>query len=244
MLQQGEVEAALLHAFEKVQSDLEYRSAVEKVDIEASGCTAVCALWKPGSGELWVANCGDSRAVLLAPEPGVIAETADHKPSLKGERARIEKEGGEVQFHQWEDFVECRMFIRGSNPPYPGINMSRSLGDLSIKPHGVIAKPEVVKWQVPENGHLIMASDGLWEFMSTAHVAELASGKLKDGVDQEKVVAELLISARACWAEREGIYCDDITIALASFASQPRRPARFEVGGCLGGIAKLCSRGP
>lgn len=42
----SEVEAALNHAFDKAQSDLKFNALCERVDLQATGCTAVCAMWK------------------------------------------------------------------------------------------------------------------------------------------------------------------------------------------------------
>ena len=42
-----------------------------------------------------MAHCGDSRAVLAAPE--ALRLTEDHKPDLPAERGRIEAVGGHVE---------------------------------------------------------------------------------------------------------------------------------------------------
>ncbi len=58
---------------------------------DKSGSTAVCALISPQ--QIFVANCGDSRAVLC--NSGVLAfSTQDHKPVLPGEKERIQRAGG------------------------------------------------------------------------------------------------------------------------------------------------------
>lgn len=84
----------------------------------AAGCTAASALITPT--EIYVANAGDSR-VVLALKKGekyqAVELSEDHKPELKGEKARIEKAGG---------FVEDNR-VKGV------LNLSRSLGDLEYK---------------------------------------------------------------------------------------------------------------
>lgn len=60
---------------------------------DKSGSTAVCALVSPQ--QIFVANCGDSRAVLC--NSGIPAfSTQDHKPVLPGERERIQRAGGTI----------------------------------------------------------------------------------------------------------------------------------------------------
>lgn len=56
----------------------------------SAGCTAVCALVR--SGELYVANAGDSRCVLSR-NGRAVAMTQDHKPMDADEYARIMKVG-------------------------------------------------------------------------------------------------------------------------------------------------------
>ena len=50
---------------------------------------------------LHMAHCGDSRAVLAAPE--ALRLTQDHKPDLPAERARIEAVGGHVEWVKCAD---------------------------------------------------------------------------------------------------------------------------------------------
>ena len=57
------------------------------------GCTAVVAVLK--AGELFVANAGDSRAVLGRGDEAV-ALSADHKPASASEKERITNAGGFV----------------------------------------------------------------------------------------------------------------------------------------------------
>lgn len=58
-----------------------------------AGCTAVVAVVK--GNELWVANAGDSRAVLCRGGQA-LALSEDHKPQSETERNRITAAGGFV----------------------------------------------------------------------------------------------------------------------------------------------------
>jgi len=51
--------------------------------------------------------------------------TIDHKPELREERAYIESHGGRVAF---DGFANHRVYVK--NGTYPGLNMSRALGDI------------------------------------------------------------------------------------------------------------------
>ena len=88
-------------------------------------------------------NVGDSRAVLARKGLGNKLEahelTRDHKPTLEDEKRRIYQSGGEVR--KIEGDFNHRVFVRGR--PFPGLSMSRSLGDTIACSVGVIAEPEV-----------------------------------------------------------------------------------------------------
>merc|ERR1719210_1367151 len=89
--------------------------------------------------------------------------TRDYKPNLKDERQRIEKNGGRVVF---DGYANHRVYAR--NARYPGLNMSRCLGDLMGHADcGISCEPEVNVHNIEaENKALLLCSDGVWEFIS------------------------------------------------------------------------------
>ncbi len=60
------------------------------------GCTATACLLR--GGDMWVANAGDSRTVLVKQE-SVVQVTTDHKPNEPNEKARILAAGGSIIFY-------------------------------------------------------------------------------------------------------------------------------------------------
>jgi protein phosphatase 1K len=125
------------------------------------GTTATVALLRDGL-ELVVGHVGDSRCVLCR---GSTARrlTRDHCPSDDDERARIEKAGGFVV----ADNVGRHM-VNGR------LAMSRSIGDLDLKPFGVTAEPEVTRTVIKhsKDRFLLLASDGI-SFVMTDQVRTL-----------------------------------------------------------------------
>ena len=52
--------------------------------------------------------------------------------------------------------------------------MSRSFGDYVASTVGVISEPEILNFQFNyEWGFLVVASDGVWEFLSNERVGEI-----------------------------------------------------------------------
>lgn len=208
-----DVSELLKESFRLAQKDLEAVSWRDNWNLQASGSAAVAALWKGKT--VYTANAGDSRCII-ASEKGVIFETMDHKPDLPEERDRIEDAGGEIIEEEYPDgWIDRRIFIRGQD--YPGLTMTRSLGDNCLKDHGVIAVPDVECTQADEKDEpfMLLGSDGVWEFLESGVVSKAISKTLiKNG--SQKTVLSISRLATEKWKEMEGDYCDDITAILVS----------------------------
>lgn len=165
--------------------------------------------------DLYCGNCGDSRATLgYLDKNGKLAikdMSRDHKPDLPEEKKRIEAANGEVApLACWPDGPH-RVWIKDGN--VPGLAMSRSLGDGVAHAVGVSSEPEFITHtiDVETDKYLIIASDGVWEFISSEEAVKMVS-KYKD---PEKAADALVKESLKRWADEEPT-CDDIT-ALVCF---------------------------
>ncbi|XP_076924383.1 putative protein phosphatase 2C 75 [Bidens hawaiensis] len=106
------------------------------------------------------ANCGDSRAVL-GRNGKAVPLSVDHKPDRADERARIEALGGRVTFAANVARVDGVLA------------MSRAIGDRFLK-RVVTSVPEFVFMKRDsEDISLVLASDGLWDVVSSELCCEL-----------------------------------------------------------------------
>jgi len=122
------------------------------------GSTAVTAIVIDGK-DLWVANIGDSRAVVC--ERGSANQiTVDHEPH--SERRRIEKQGG---------FVTT---LPGDVPRVNGqLAVARAFGDQSLKAH-LSSEPDVRHVPIDSSiEFVILASDGLWKVLKNQEAVGL-----------------------------------------------------------------------
>ncbi|EEF51485.1 probable protein phosphatase 2C 75 [Ricinus communis] len=135
------------------------------MEVALGGSTAVVAILTPE--HIIVANCGDSRAVLCR-GGRAIPLSVDHKPDRSDEFARIKAAGGRV------------IFVNGAR--VEGIlAMSRAIGDKYLKPV-VTSEPEITfTRREPDDECLILASDGLWDVLSSDLACEVASECLREG---------------------------------------------------------------
>mmetsp|Transcript_104188 Transcript_104188/g.304201 ORF Transcript_104188/g.304201 Transcript_104188/m.304201 type:complete len:435 (+) Transcript_104188:48-1352(+) len=157
---QSDTASALETAFEKTQMLIEKATNMKKIDALRSGTTASVVFHDHRKGMLYLAHVGDSRVVLGREHgqlPGAqhswqgLDLTVDHKPDLPEERARIERAGGMVLFDggwNYRVYVKGKRDARGKR--YPGLNMSRSMGDVAGCQDAGISP-------VPDVNHLVVA---------------------------------------------------------------------------------------
>lgn len=171
----SDVSSALKAAFEKIDGEL------AMVGAWRTGCTATVALVyrTATTATLYVANVGDSRAVLYG-KVGPRRISNDHKASDPAEAARIAEEGGMVRHGR----VGGQLIV------------SRSLGDHHLKGCGVSCVPEVKQCNdVSSDRALVIASDGLWDGLQDEEVGGLVDRCVAKAVAQgggEKAVADFL----------------------------------------------------
>lgn len=250
LLRRNCVKEAFEVSFQMTQQDLTHRAHAESKDLNLSGSTVTVVLRHPERDILWVGSAGDSRAILLDPGSGVaVYATTDHHPDVKEERERIEASGGEVIERICNDgHVEMR--IHEKDRPWPCLCMTRCLGDAIGKTIGVTELPEVQAWPL-ENANpdtlVLVASDGVWEFLDNHSVAEIVLRALKQGRTKDEALEDLVEVARQKWHEHKADYCDDITAILAPVRgpAAPRSqggPAKSScMANCSDGARKACT---
>ncbi|CAN1149839.1 Probable protein phosphatase 2C 35 [Linum perenne] len=215
-------------AFEITNSELHS----SEIDDSMSGTTAITVLvigdW------LYVANVGDSRAVMAVKKKknddssrGFVAEdlSCDQTPFRKDECERVKLCGARVlsvdqvegvkdpNVQSWGDEESD-----GDDPPrlwvqdgmYPGTAFTRSVGDSTAESIGVIADPEVSVVKLTcEHSFFVVASDGVFEFLSSQAVVDMAA-RYGDPRDACSAIAG---ESYKLWLEHEN-RTDDITIII------------------------------
>ncbi|KOC59415.1 putative protein phosphatase [Habropoda laboriosa] len=175
-----------------------------------SGCTAVVAVLK--GNDLYVANAGDSRCVLCR-DGQAIELSLDHKPEDEPEMKRIVKAGGKVT-------ADGR--VNG------GLNLSRALGDHAYKQNVDVPPQEQMISALPDVRHIavepekdefmILACDGIWNFMSSQDVVQFIHTRLTYNYDKlSKICEELFDHCLAPDTCGDGTGCDNMTAVIVRF---------------------------
>ncbi|CAG9316883.1 unnamed protein product [Blepharisma stoltei] len=193
-----------------------------KIDVESSGSTLNSVFI---SGDKVVCgNIGDSRAVI-----GTFKErwlwkelSRDHKPSEEDEKERIISANGRVEPRniQGHDVGPERVWLE--NLGMPGLAVSRSIGDRIAHRIGVSSVPEFTDhWIVPEDKFIIIASDGIWEFISSEEAVNIVGNTWYAG-KSDKCCEVLVNEAVDRWSEH-GNNVDDITILIIFLSFSNKR---------------------
>lgn len=178
--------------------------------------------------------------------------TTDHKPNDPEESARILASGGEIRraFNGFS-LESGPQRVWRPNEPYPGLAMSRSLGDSIAHTLGVTATPALTHFTIRPNidRFLVFASDGVWDVMENEEVCAFidqnraisACQKTKNPVivqASEVSIAQLLCEeARTRWLsviEAEDTVVDDISCIVVELTSKKlneasERPSKLEL---------------
>jgi len=185
------------------------KNAFTKIDNDfvSSGCfdgTTACAVTIAGK-HVVCGNAGDSRAIIIKRDGTVVPLSQDHKPDRNDETKRINDLGGRViHWGRWR--VEGVLAV------------SRSIGDVKLKPY-VTAEPDIVEHEIGEDDmFLVVASDGVWDTMSSDLVAKFVLVNTCKIVDKGLHVDEKLlrwISRQVSKRARENGSSDNISCIVA-----------------------------
>ena len=203
--------------------DADFQIKKQKFNVEMSGTTAVIVIQL--DEHIICANTGDSRAILVYGEANknklvntkIFRLSYDAKPDNPAEKKRIYENGGvvlKVLDENDEAIGPFRVWMKGKT--YPGLAISRTIGDIDAKKIGVIPNPQFIEYTInPKTRYVIVCSDGIWEFMSNEEVMRIANNYYIKN-DPAGLCHELTNKSTALWL-KEDVCVDDITVVAAFF---------------------------
>ena len=187
-----------------------------QIDSTLSGSTCAAVIYT--SEKLIIMNLGDSRCILgkkINNEYKLENLTKDHKPNVEEEAERIKSYGGRIRAMMDDEgnFVgPLRVYLKDKD--LPGLAMTRSFGDYFASTVGTIPIPDVTEYKFSSyDKFLILASDGLFEFMSNDELLNIVS----EYYERNDIVGcseYLYKESYRKWINEETDIVDDITIIL------------------------------
>ncbi|XP_021859637.1 protein phosphatase 2C and cyclic nucleotide-binding/kinase domain-containing protein isoform X2 [Spinacia oleracea] len=162
----------------------------DSIDDSMSGTTAITILVRGRT--IYVANAGDSRAVVAqrrGKDLVAVDLSIDQTPFRTDELERVKLCGARVltldqieglknpDVQSWgteedDEGDPPRLWVQ--NGMYPGTAFTRSVGDSIAETIGVVANPEIVVMELtPDYPFFVIASDGVFEFLSSQTVVDM-----------------------------------------------------------------------
>ncbi len=207
------------------KSFVEADNLLKNVKFNALESGSTCVLVIHIGTHILCANAGDSRAIVVFDEKGdndldfYFSEplSNDFKPEIPEETERIIKSGGvvrQITNEYGESIGPYRVWARGGD--YPGLAMSRSIGDLKGKKVGVIPDPGILEYDLSEKTrYIVVCSDGVWEFLDNITVREIGK-KYYINNNPSGFCHDLVNQSLHLWEENDDVV-DDITAVVAFF---------------------------
>ena len=192
----------------------------QKIESRNSGTTLILVIH---IGEhIICANAGDSRAILIYDKNKnndykIFPLSIDSKPELKEEKERIKKMGGIVEKIKDKNGKEIGPYrVWNKKKEYPGLAMSRALGDFNGKNIGIIPDPKIIETNFEINiKYIVICSDGVWEFLKNEDILKLGNKYYEENKPRE-FCKEIYDNSVKCW-QKEDMVIDDITILTVFF---------------------------
>ncbi|KAJ1912657.1 hypothetical protein IWQ60_009564 [Tieghemiomyces parasiticus] len=181
--------AVLTAAFAELNEEI--TENVDCFDPYLSGTTVTAALFL--GDVIHIANVGDSRIIhgqgppptsttdnpdTMPPAAGwqIKQLTRDHTCSDPEEQERVVSKGARVERMREGDHYEGPLRIFKGTLPYPGLVVTRALGDTSARKLGVIGVPELTTLHPKPGQHcLVLATDGVWDGLTNEDVVGLVT---------------------------------------------------------------------
>ena len=137
------IESTFINVFHSIDERIK---ASHYFNVGSTGCVVYITV-ENGKRILYVANVGDTRAVLVK-QTQTKRLSYDDRASDKNEYNRIINSGGVVF----------------AGRVYGQLMLSRAFGDWELKPYGVINVPHVLRMEIEMNDkYVVIASDGVWD---------------------------------------------------------------------------------
>lgn len=179
------------------------------IDCSFSGTTVTCCLVM--SQVIVAAWLGDTRAIMgrwKNTEISLVELSQDHKPDIPTERRRILKAGGRIRQivdEKGNKSGGLRVFVPSQD--IPGVNFTRSFGDSVIHAYGISSEVDcIVTKRTPADRFVVIASDGIYEFIDNLEVINLVA----TAKTVEAAAETLVRTAKTRWLSEEQS-SDDVT---------------------------------
>ena len=161
-------------------------------------------------------NLGNTKSILITDEKKIKELNICHTPCIKEERLRIENNGGVIDRIDWLKVGPLRVWFKGKK--YPGLTITRSLGDFEAIPLGIIPIPDIKEYNIDEEKIkiLVTATNGVWEFLTNDKIMDI-TWQFYESKDAKGATEKIVETADKIWKIKNPHNIPDLTTSVFFF---------------------------
>ena len=161
-------------------------------------------------------NLGNTKAILISDNKKIKELNICHTPCVKEERLRVENNGGTIGKIDWLKVGPLRVWFKDKK--YPGLSITRSLGDFEAEQLGILSIPDIKEFDVDEEKIkiIVMGTNGIWEFLTNDKIMDIVFGYY-ECEDANGASQKIVETAGKLWKIKNPNNIPDLTVVVLFF---------------------------
>ena len=161
-------------------------------------------------------NLGNTKSILITDDKKIKELNICHTPCIKEERLRIEENGGKIDKIDWLKVGPLRVWFKDKK--YPGLSITRSLGDFEAKSLGILSIPDIKEFDIDEEKIkiIVMGTNGIWEFLTNDKIMDIVLGYY-ECEDVNGATQKVIETAEKLWKIKNPKNIPDLTVIVLFF---------------------------
>ena len=207
----------IFESFNEIDKKLhEKYSENKKCDDSGSSLNLIFLFNSKNINKIISINLGNTKSILISEDKRIKELNICHTPCIKEERIRIEKHGGVIDRIDWLKVGPLRVWFKGKK--FPGLTITRSLGDFEAIPLGIIPIPDIKEFDIDEEKIkiLVMASIGIWEFLTNDKIMDITL-QFYESKDSQGATEKIIETAEKIWRIKNPNNIPDLTASVFFF---------------------------
>ena len=161
-------------------------------------------------------NIGNTKSILITDNKIIKELNIIHTPCVKEERIRIENHGGVIDRIDWLKVGPLRIWFKDKK--FPGLTITRSLGDFEAIPLGILPIPDIKEYDIDEEKIkiLVMATNDIWEFLTNDKIMDIV-WQFYESKDAKGATEKVIETADKIWNIKNPYNIPDLTAGVFFF---------------------------
>ena len=207
----------IFQSFEEIDKELhEKYNQNKKCDDSGTSLNLMIILNSNSLNKIISTNLGNTKTILITDDKKIKELNIIHTPCIKEERLRVEEHGGVIDRIDWLKVGPLRVWFKGKK--YPGLTITRSLGDFEAIPLGIIPVPDIKEYDIDEEKIkiLVMATNGVWEFLTNDKIMDI-TWQFYESEDAQGAIEKIIETAGKIWRIKNPNNIPDLSAGVFFF---------------------------